>query len=160
MMESILKDNLMYLDAWFEHNPLFKEVLTVEDNYLLYNHGEEKLKIDSFYLPEMLNNENFRHAIATPDELSGKDLFEIIYCYINSKEIEEKNKMVPSFIKDVFIRQKNGEEFLVFVTEDERKYRFDTDNPEKIINLYQEETKNGKKITLNELGSVIKNAKW
>ena len=92
MMESILKDNLMYLDAWFEHNPLFKEVLTVEDNYLLYNHGEEKLKIDSFYLPEMLNNENFRHAIATPDELSGKDLFEIIYCYINSKEIEEKNK--------------------------------------------------------------------
>ena len=68
--------------------------------------------------------------------------------------------MDPSFIKDVFIRQKNGEEFLVFVTEDERKYRFDTDNPEKIINLYQEETKNGKKITLNELGSVIKNAKW
>ena len=67
--------------------------------------------------------------------------------------------MVPSFIKDVFIRQKNGEEFLVFVTEDERKYRFDTDNPEKIINLYQEETKKGKKITLNELGSVIKNAK-
>ena len=107
----------------------------------------------------MLNNENFRHAIATPDELSGKDLFEIIYCYINSKEIEEKNKMGNSFIKDVFIRQKNGEEFLVFVTEDERKYRFDTDNPEKIINLYQEETKNGKKITLNELGSVIKNAK-
>ena len=68
--------------------------------------------------------------------------------------------MDPSFIKDVFIRQKNGKEFLVFVTEDERKYRFDTDNPEKIINLYQEETKNGKKITLNELGSVIKNAKW
>ena len=52
MMESILKDNLMYLDAWFEHNPLIKEVLTVEDNYLLYHHGEEKLKIDSFYLPE------------------------------------------------------------------------------------------------------------
>ena len=75
------------------------------------------------------------------------------------QEIEEKNKMDPSFIKDVFIRQKNGKEFLVFVTEDERKYRFDTDNPEKIINLYQEETKNGKKITLNELGSVIKNAK-
>ena len=72
---------------------------------------------------------------------------------------KKKNKMDPSFIKDVFIRQKNGEEFLVFVTEDERKYRFDTDNPEKIINLYQEETKNGKKITLNELGSVIKNAK-
>ena len=145
MMESILKDNLMYLDAWFEHNPLFKEVLTVEDNYLLYNHGEEKLKIDSFYLPEMLNNENFRHAIATPDELSGKDLFEIIYCYINSKEIEEKNKMVPSFIKDVFIRQKNGEEFLVFVTEDERKYRFDTDNPEKIINYIKKKLKMGKK---------------
>ena len=145
MMESILKDNLMYLDAWFEHNPLFKEVLTVEDNYLLYNHGEEKLKIDSFYLPEMLNNENFRHAIATPDELSGKDLFEIIYCYINSKEIEEKNKMVPSFIKDVFIRQKNGEEFLVFVTEDERKYRFDTDNPEKSLTYIKKKLKMGKK---------------
>ena len=110
---------------------------------------------DDNYTPNVDLTKSLRIQNISKEAVSIIAYFHIKYW----SDLEEKNKMDPSFIKDVFIRQKNGEEFLVFVTEDERKYRFDTDNPEKIINLYQEETKNGKKITLNELGSVIKNAK-
>lgn len=159
MVESILNDNRMYLKAWFDYNPLFKEVLTLEDNYLVYNKGEDKINIDSFYLPDMLHNQNFRYAIATPNELSGKDLFEIIYCYVKNNEIDEASKQEAPFIKELVMRQKNGEEFLVIVTEDDQKYRFDTDNPEKIVHLYEQELQKKDKINLKEFGSVIKNAK-
>ena len=162
MTENIMKDNLLYLEAWMNYNPRLKEKLSMENNILVFHDEEqiEKIDISSFYLPEMLYNENFREKVAT--ELESEDLFQIIKLYIQTQEIFEKEQhemQVSPKVVDILIKvdPQSSQEFIVLIDENKRKYRYDTKSPEQVINYYNELKERKGIVTLKELGSVIQN---
>ncbi len=161
MTENIMKDNLLYLEAWMNYNPRLKENLSIDKNILVYKNNEqtEQIDISNFYLPEMLYNENFREKVSS--ELESEDLFQIIKLYVQTKEIldAEQNvlQMSPKVL-DILIKvDENNQEFVVLIDENKRKYRYDTKSPEQVINYYNEIKSSKGVVTLKELGSVIQN---
>ena len=146
------------------YNPSFKDHLFIKDTKLIYkeNEEEQQLDISKFYLPEMLYNENFRKQISEEHELTSKDLFDIIKLYVETEEILLKEQMELSLyptILSVEYRNKENQEFLVITDSQHKKYRYDTKEPEKIINLYTDLKNQKGNVTLKELGSVINNGK-
>ncbi len=160
MPQSIMIDNQNYLKAWMEYNPALKNELTIEGTNLVYK--EEKIDISHFYLPEMLYNENFRKQITEYHDLTCEDLFQIIKLYVETEEMNEKEQrelqMLPK-INNIEIRKDQEKEFLVITDSLNKKYRYDTTEPEKIINLYLDLKKKKGEVTLKELGRVIQNEK-
>lgn len=160
MTENIMKDNLMYLEAWMNYNPRLRENLTIEDTILTYQKEsfKESVDIKGFYLPEMLYNENFREKVQK--ELDSEDLFQIIKIYVQTNEILEKEqnelKMSPK-IKELLVKEESGKEFIVFIDENEKKYRYDTPNLEQVVNDYNEIKNRNGFVTLKEIGKVIQN---
>jgi len=160
MTENIMKENLMYLEAWMSYNPSLKEHLKVNNNFLIYQNGEttEQIDISNFYLPDMLINENFREKVS--NELNSEDLFQIIKIYIQTKEIIEKEQdelqMSPR-IQKLLVKNDDKEEFIVLIDENNRKYRYDTDHLEQVINDYVDIYNKNGVVTLKELGKVIQN---
>jgi len=156
MTENIMKDNLMYLEAWMNYNPSLKENLRIDRNFLIYKE-QEKIDISNFYLPDMLYNINFREKVAS--ELNSEDLFQIIKIYIQTNEITtQEEKEMTLLVKEVLIKKDNLEnEFVMLIDEKDKKYRYDTDSPEKVINYFNEMKKQKGQVTLKELGKVIQN---
>jgi len=156
MTENIMKDNLMYLEAWMNYNPSLKENLRIDRNFLIYKE-QEKIDISNFYLPDMLYNINFREKVAS--ELNSEDLFQIIKIYIQTNEITtQEEKEMTLLVKEVLIKKDNLEnEFVMLIDEKDKKYRYDTDSPEKVINYFNEMKKQKGQVTLKELGTVIQN---
>jgi len=160
MTENIMKDNLLYLEAWMNYNPRLKENLSIDKNILVYKNNEqtEQIDISNFYLPEMLYNENFR--IKVQKELNAEDLFQIIKIYVQTEEIlkeEQKEQKMSPKIKDLIIKKEMEKEFIVFIDEFDKKYRYDTTNLEQVINFYNELKEKNGVVTLKEIGSVIQN---
>ena len=92
--------------------------------------------------------------------LEAEDLFQIIKIYIQTKEIEEQEKkelQKASIIKNIEIKKEKNIEFLVITDHLGKKYRYDTEDNEKIIQIYNEMKQKKEIVTLKELGSVIQN---
>lgn len=159
-MNYIMKDNLLYLEAWMNYNPKLRENLTIDGTNLVCKIKDqlESINIENFYLPEMLYNEEFRIQVA--NELEAEDLFQIVKIYVQSKSILEKEqeelKTSPKIV-EIKVKKEKEKEFIVLIDETEKKYRYDTKEPEKIINYYNEIKDRKGKVTLKELGSVIQN---
>ena len=163
MMETVLHDNLLYLNAWMDYNPEFQKTLQVNDGMLIYSEQgkEEKVSIENFYLPEMLYNENFHKQISVDHELTGKDFFQIVKLYVETQEIlekEQKEREKGPTIESIEVRKKDDIEFLVFIDNFHKKYRYDTKEPEKIIQIYENLKQKNGSVSLKEFGSVIQNA--
>lgn len=161
-MENIMRENTLYLNTWLDYNPSLKENLSLIGNELIYkeNNIENKIDISNFYLPEMLYNESFRQKISQENELTALDLFEIIECYVKTNEIlEARQKELANSptIEEIKVVNKNNEEFIAIIDNEQHKYRFDTKEPERMINIYNELKEKKQKVTLKEFGSVIKN---
>lgn len=158
-MNKVLEDNILYLNEWMRYNPSLKESLKIENNILLHNN--ESINLNEVYLPEMLYNETFRKDIPLETEITGNDLFNIIKLYYQTNEIlkkeEAETKDSPEVI-NIEIKNDSNNEFLVFTDEHNKKYRFNTNTPEKIINIYNELKQTRRHITIKDLERVIKNA--
>lgn len=158
-MNKVLEDNILYLNEWMRYNPSLKESLKIENNKLLHNN--ESINLNEVYLPEMLYNETFRKDIPLETEITGNDLFNIIKLYYQTNEIlkkeEAETKDSPEVI-NIEIKNDSNNEFLVFTDEHNKKYRFNTNTPEKIINIYNELKQTRRRITIKDLERVIKNA--
>ncbi len=165
MTQSVMKDNIAYLNVWMNYNPAFKENLSIVGNQLIWkDHAkEESVDISHFYLPEMLYNENFRRQIAETHELTGEDLFQIIKLYVQTEEMmEAEQKEYANFpiIENISTKTENGKEFLVITDSQNKKYRYDTKEPEKVINTFLDLKEKKGTVTLKEFGSVIQNEKF
>ena len=139
-------------------NPALQNGLSIEGNLLIYDDNQIKDQVDisNFYIPEMLYNEPFRDELLTT--LSAYDLFLIIKVYCQTKEVKNSLIINENTISNLkILKDNNNKEFLLFETYGGKKYRFDTTEPEKIINIYNDAIKNNKNITINEFGRLIKN---
>ncbi len=155
IMENILKENILYLKEWSKINPSFND-LSIEgkDLILKINDTQEKQDISEFYFPEMLYNETFRQKLAK--DYTAENLFRIIQVYCQAKEVLNEEPKDPTIIKSVEIKNED-KKFILFTTLDQKKYRFDTENPEKILNLFLITKEKKPDITLKEFGEVLKN---
>ena len=157
-MTNIFEENLTYLNHWMNINPKLKENLTIEGSLLSFqkDNQKESVSLTEFYLPEMLYNERFREDITS--ELTSYDLVQIIKMYIKTFEIRNKKQkelqMYPK-IKDLkILKDKNGISFIAITDEHDKKYRYDTEHKEQILNLYNQlKMKNGY-VTLKDLGGI------
>lgn len=86
--EIILRDNLMYLDAWMKQNEALRGNLQVIDSDLVWTYLDEREKVSlkSFYLPELLYNEKFRNDLLDPKTMNAEDLFRIIRVHVLTSE--------------------------------------------------------------------------
>ena len=139
MNENILRDNIMYLRQWANINPALN-ALTIEGNDLVLRQNglEEKQDVSNFYFPDMLYNETFRRKLE-------KDY--------NTKKEENS---VP-YISNLEMLEENQQPFLLIHTTDNKKYRFDTNDINKMINIYEQLKQTKINVTLQEFGEAIKN---
>ena len=156
MNENILRDNIMYLRQWTNVNPAFN-ALTIEDNYLVLrqNGNEEKQDISNFYFPDMLYNETFRRKLEK--DYNAENLFRIVEVYCKAKEATRKDENSIPYISNIEMLEENQKPFLLIHTTDNKKYRFDTDNINKMINIYEQLKQTKINVTLQEFGEAIKN---
>ena len=157
-MNKVLEDNILYLNEWMRYNPSLKETLKIENNKLLHN--DESIDLTDIYLPEMLYNEQFRKDIPLETELNGDDLFNIIKVYHYLEEVkrkEEQQSVSSPEIINIEIKTIDNKECIIFIDENNKKYRFDTPTPEKVINMYNDLKQSRQRVSLNDIGRVIKN---
>lgn len=90
---SILNDNLLYLNAWFAKNEALREDLQIIGAYLVWHQDgkQEKVQINSFYLPTLLYNIKFQENIQNPDEMKAEDLFRIIQVHVIAEKLRFTN---------------------------------------------------------------------
>ncbi len=159
MTNNIINDNILYLKEWYSLNPSLINKLYIEDNYLVLKENEtsSKLDISNFYLPEMLYNENFRNKLIS--QYTPSDIFNIATVYVEAKEALNISNVLdsPKITSLEIQKDEENKEFLLITTEDNKKYRFDTTNQEKMINIYNEEKNKKGYVTINEFGGLIKN---
>lgn len=161
MNKNVIQDNILYIKEWMNINPALKEGLSIDGDNLIYQkeNQTEIQKISKFYLPEMLYNESFRNKLVK--DFTSEDLFQIIKVYCQAKEVIEANELEdqnsPKILNLQIKTEDDQKEFLVITTSDDKKYRFDTTEPEKMINIFLEEKNKKGYVTLNEFGRLIKN---
>ena len=163
-MNGCMRDNIIYLQTWMDYNPSLKENLVIDGCHVVckIDNKIEYLNIENFYLANMLYNEQFRKSIAIDKEMTATDLFQLMKLYIQTEEISLKEQreleLLPK-IKDIRVMQDiNGTEFVYLVDSLNKQYRYNTSEPEKIINMYNDLKIKRNFVTLKELGSVIQNA--
>ncbi len=160
MTDKIMQDNFLYLQEWKKYNPGFQDTLFIEENYLICKDHDKIKKVDisKFYLPEILYNEVVREQL-TDDNLTPIDLFEIIRLYKETDEMNQKeqNKLstYPT-IKNIYL-QKNeqGKVFLLIIDEFDKKYRYDTENPQKVLQIFGILKAKNPNVTLEDLGKEL-----
>ena len=146
----------MYLRQWTNINPAFN-ALSVEDKFLVYKTAdkEEKVDISNFYFPEMLYNETFRRKLEK--DYNAENLFRIVEVYCKAKEATKKEENNIPYISNLEMLEENQKPFLLIHTTDNKKYRFDTDDINKMINIYEQLKQTKINVTLQEFGEAIKN---
>ena len=158
MTNKIMQDNQMYLTEWMRYNPSISEYTTLEGNFLCSKEGE-KLDISRLYLPEILYNEAFRQDVSNAEEMSGFDFFQIIKLYSQTNEILEKERLedvkYPAIQNMEILKDEQGTPFIGFSDNHGKKYRYNTNQPQQILELYQSLKQKKEKVTLKDLGSVI-----
>jgi len=163
MTDKIMHDNTLYLKEWMRYNPSIANeiILDGQDICCTINGNLERQNISQIYLPDMLYNEQLRANIPLEEEISGTNLFHIIKLYCQTAEILEQEKKElqssPSIVDLRILKDQNNQEFIVLIDNNQRKYRFNTNQPEAVINLYNELKEKKEIVTLKEFGSVIKN---
>ena len=154
MNDNILRENIMYLRQWTNINPAFN-ALSVEDKFLVYKTAdkEEKVDISNFYFPEMLYNETFRRKLEK--EYTAENLFRIIEVYCQAKEATKNEEKV--YINYLEVLEKDQQPFILIHTSDDKKYRFDTNDINRMKMIYEQLQQTKLKVTLEEFGEAIKN---
>ena len=154
MNDNILRENIMYLRQWTNINPAFN-ALSVEDKFLVYKTAdkEEKVDISNFYFPEMLYNETFRRKLEK--EYTAENLFIIIEVYCQAKEATKNEEKV--YINYLEVLEKDQQPFILIHTSDDKKYRFDTNDINRMKMIYEQLQQTKSKVTLEEFGEAIKN---
>ncbi len=154
MNDNILRENIMYLRQWTNINPAFN-ALSVEDKFLVYKTAdkEEKVDISNFYFPEMLYNETFRRKLEK--EYTAENLFRIIEVYCQAKEATKNEEKV--YINYLEVLEKDQQPFILIHTSDDKKYRFDTNDINRMKMIYEQLQQTKSKVTLEEFGEAIKN---
>lgn len=117
--DTILNDNIMYLNAWMNYNPSFRDSLKINGEYLVWAHGEdfEQISIKDFYLPTLLYNQMFQRDIQNPEVIQAEDLFRIIRVHVLSddytklKQRKNNDILLVNFKKK---RNSQGTEFVSF----------------------------------------------
>ena len=66
--------------------------------------------------------------------------------------------MLKKLSKTTTKKDESQNEFLIITTNDQKKYRFDTQNQEEIKNYFLSQKNAGKNITINQLKEMILNA--
>ena len=159
MNSKIMQDNFLYLQEWKKHNPTFQDTLFIEDDYLICKINDKVAKIDihDFYLPEILYNELLRKSLMD-NSLTPEDVFQIIRLYVETNQMnnyrQQKRKRNPNIAK-IYIE--NGQQpFLVIVDELNSKYRYDTDNPQQVLEIYNLLKANKETVSLEDLEKELK----
>lgn len=158
MTNKMMIENELYINEWTNNNPFIKEPFLIEGTILYKDSSkQEKIDLTNIYLPDILKNKHLRERIGMLDK---DTLFEIINLYAQTEEIlnKELELTTPTTVISCSLKKENDKFFIVFEDSEHKKYRFNTAQPETIINIY--ETLKNKKgdVTLTELGSEIKNA--
>ena len=156
MNENILRENIMYLRQWANINPAFN-VLSIEDKYLVLrlNGNVEKQDISDFYFPDMLYNETFRRKLEK--DYTAENLYRIIEVYCKAKEATKNVQVTTPFITNLEILNDAQKTFILIHTNDNKKYRFDTDDINRTKLIYEQLKQTHNNITLQEFGEAIKN---
>ncbi len=159
MNSKIMQDNFLYLQEWKKYNPTFQDTLFIEDDYLICKINDKVAKIDihDFYLPEILYNELLRKSLMD-NSLTSEDVFQIIRLYVETNQMNnyrrQRRKRNPNIAK-IYIE--NGQPpFLVIVDELNSKYRYDTDNPQRVLEIYNLLKANKETVSLEDLGKELK----
>ena len=164
MTDKIMQDNFLYLQEWKKYNPGFQDTLFIEENYLICKDNDKinKIDISKFYLPEILYNSVVREYL-TDDALKPIDLFEIIRLYKETEEMNQKEqKKISKYpkIKNIVLQKDENEKiFLLIIDEFDKKYRYDTENPQKVLQLYGILKTKNPNVTLEDLGKELQNGK-
>ncbi len=164
MTDKIMQDNFLYLQEWKKYNPGFQDTLFIEENYLICKDKDKihKIDISKFYLPEILYNQVLREHL-TDDALEPIDLFEIIRLYKETEEMNQlEQKKISKYpkIKNILLQKDDQNKiFLLIIDEFDKKYRYDTENPQKILQLYGILKAKNLHVTLEDLGREIQNDK-
>ncbi len=146
-----MHENMLYLTWWQQNNPKLSDLL-ITNNNLIYK--DQSVDIANFYFPEMLYNETFRKKLN--QDYNSENLFQIIKVYCNAQKIIENNNQI--IIDMTTKKDESQNEFLIITTNDQKKYRFDTQNQEEIKNYFLSQKNAGKNITINQLKEMILNA--
>ena len=156
MNENILRDNIMYIRQWANINPALN-ALTIEGNDLVLRQNglEEKQDVSNFYFPDMLYNETFRRKLEK--DYNAENLFRIVEVYCKAKEATKKEENSVPYISNLEMLEENQQPFLLIHTTDNKKYRFDTNDINKMINIYEQLKQTKINVTLQEFGEAIKN---
>ena len=156
MTSKIMKENQLYIQEWTQNNPNITTPFFIEDSILYKDEKKEKgIDIKDVYLPELLKNSFFRQKVML---LDANTLFEIINLFVETKEILKKGTIPPTTILSFSLKKNYHESYLIFEDSQHQKYKFTTQTPEKIIEIYETLKNRNGEITLKELGSEIKNA--
>lgn len=166
MTDKIMQDNFLYLQEWKKYNPGFQDTLFIEENYLICKNEKEsdvnKVDISHFYLPDLLYNSLLRESL-TDDTLRPQDLFEIIRLYVETEEMNQKEqKKISKYpkIKNILLQKDEKEKiFLLIIDEFDKKYRYDTENPQKVLQLFGLLKAKNPDVTLEEFGKELQNVK-
>ena len=156
-MDRIMQENQLYIEEWKKWNPNLADALIL-DGFTLYKDEQrkEQVSIKDVYLPEILQNEKLRKMIHKIDK---DTLFQLITLYVQTNEIlHEKPHTSPILIRYELKKEQNGSIFLVFEDDFHKKYRYNTSQPEKVIEIYEMIKKQKGEVTLNELGREMKYA--
>ena len=163
MNSKIMQDNFLYLQEWKKYNPTFQDTLFIEDDYLICKINDKVAKIDihDFYLPEILYNELLRKSLMD-NSLTQEDVFQIIRLYVETNQMnnyrQQRRKRNPNIVK-IYI-ENDQPPFLVIVDELNSKYRYDTDNPQRVLEIYNLLKANKETVSLEDLGKELKNDRW
>ena len=156
MTSKIMKENQLYIQEWTQNNPNITTPFFIEDSILYKDSKKEKgIDIKDVYLPELLQNSSFRKKVMV---LDADTLFEIITLFVETKEILKKSVIPSNTILSFSLKKAEKESYLIFEDSQHQKYKFTTDKPEKIIEIYETLKNRNGEVTLKELGSEIKNA--
>lgn len=156
MESKIMKDNMLYLQEWKKYNPGFMDTIFIEDDYLIckIDGSVKKVLIKDFYLPTILYNETLRKSM-TDDILKPEDLFSIIFvdAKANTLKNKEQNDLTkyPTIVN--IIREENG---LIIIDENNQKYRYETNDQDKFLQLFGLLKANKSTVSIKDLTEALK----
>ena len=156
MESKIMQDNILYLQEWKKYNPDFIDKLFIENDQLIYqnNNKIQKISINNFYLPNILYNQTLREHLKNC-VLSPYDLFLIIEIEIKAQKLNnQKQNEIAKYPAIINITKKD--DYLIIIDENQKKYRYDTKEPDKVLQLFGLLKAQNDRVTIKDLTNAIK----
>lgn len=156
MVTKIMQDNILYIQEWKKYNPGFIDKIFIEDNKLVYkNDGKvQQILINDFYLPNILYNQTLRESLVD-DILSPNDLFSIIQIDVKAQKLNNRkqNELAKYPAITHIIKQDNH---LIIIDEYRKKYRYDTNDQNKVLQLFSLLKAKNNTVTIKDLTEALK----